>query len=110
MSQKADKEEYFFPDDVKLEKKLSGSHVSTRALETWINETLLDAYHLEIPGVVVEPEKKKPIFSYAIDPHTLANAGISKDDIARIYRALFVYSVGFFEFLKKPSQSMYSIK
>ena len=106
-SQRMSKDEYFFPDDVKIEKNLEGQtpNVSTRALETWINETLLDAYHLEIPGVVVEPEKKKPIFSYGIDPHSLSACGISKQDISRIYRALFVYSVGFFEFLKKILQS-----
>lgn len=88
---------------MKIEKNIESTtpNISTRALETWLNETLTDAYHLEIPGIVVEPGKKKPIFSFGIDPHTLASAGVSKQDITRIYRALFVYSVGFFEFLKK---------
>jgi hypothetical protein len=30
----------------------------------------------------------------------LTNAGIANDDVDRIYRCLFVYSVGFFEMLK----------
>ena len=57
-----------FPNDVKVEKKLKAEqNVSSRALETWINETLTDAYHLEIPGVIVKPEHKLPIFRYGID-------------------------------------------
>ena len=40
-----------FPEDVKIDKKIKGE-ISMRAIETWINETLTDAHHLEIPGVV----------------------------------------------------------
>ena len=96
-----------FPNDVKVEKKIkqADSNVSSRALETWINETLTDAYHLEIPGVIVKPEHKLPIFRYGIDRQTLVNSGVSPDEVDRIYRSLFVYSVGFFEFLKKILQS-----
>ena len=75
--------------------------MSAHLLETWINETLVDAHHLEIPGVVSDPENLKPIYSYGIDPHSLMGQGVSKEDITRIYRSLFTYSVGFFEFLKK---------
>lgn len=96
-----------FPNDVKVEKKIkqADTNVSSRALETWINETLTDAYHLEIPGVIVKPEHKLPIFRYGIDRQTLVNSGVSPDEVDRIYRSLFVYSVGFFEFLKKILQS-----
>lgn len=93
-----------FPNDVKIEHKIKGE-VSMRAIETWINETLSDAYHLEIPGVIAEPHKKKPTLSYGIDPTTLQSLGVSEKDVDRIYRALFVYSVGFFEFLKKILQA-----
>ena len=89
-----------FPDDVRIEKRIKGE-VTSRAIETWINDTLLDAHHLEIPGIVANLDAKKPIYSYGIDPHTLASAGIKEQDIDRVYRALFVYSVGFFEFLKR---------
>lgn len=97
-------DEQIFPDDVKIEKSIKGE-ISTRALETWINETLIDAHHLEIPGVVVDVKKKKPIYSYGIDPMSLQKSGVSLEDVDRIYKALFVYSVGFFEFLKKILQS-----
>ena len=30
--------------------------MSPKVLETWINETLCDAEHLDIPGVVLKPE------------------------------------------------------
>ena len=57
-------------------------------------------------------EKKKPVSCYGIDPLTLMDSGVSKEDVTRIYRSLFVYSVGFFEFLKKileRSASSYAI-
>ena len=41
-----------------------------------------------------------PINRYAIDRFTLLNSGLGQDDVDRIYRCLFVYSVGFFEMLK----------
>lgn len=38
---------------------------------------------------------------YGIDRMTLSNNGIPSDLIDRVYRALFVYSVGFYELIKK---------
>jgi len=75
--------------------------MSPKILETWINETLADAEHLDIPGVVLKPEHKNPISRYEIDKLTLHKAGISDETIDRIYRALFVYSVGFYELMRK---------
>ena len=103
-----------FPNDVKLEHKFKGetSTVSNKVLETWINETLTDAYHLDIPGVLMKPGHKNPIHRYGIDRQSLVDAGISGKEVDRIYRSLFVYSVGFFELLKKilaTSQKNYSI-
>ncbi len=96
-------DKYTFPDDVKVDKKIGASvaQVSNRALETWINETLTDAHHLEIPGVLTKPELANPIHRYGIDRNSLVNSGISAEEVDRIYRSLFVYSVGFFEMLKK---------
>ncbi len=96
-------DKYTFPDDVKVDKKIGASvaQVSNRALETWINETLTDAHHLEIPGVLIKPELANPIPRYGIDRNSLVNSGISAEEVDRIYRSLFVYSVGFFEMLKK---------
>lgn len=75
--------------------------MSPKVLETWINETLTDAEHLDIPGVILKPEAKNPIQRYGIDRHFLQKEGIPGDAIDRIYRAMFVYSVGWYELLKK---------
>jgi hypothetical protein len=72
-----------------------------RVLETWINETLRDAEHLDIPNVILKPEHKDPIERYQIDRLHLQNGGIPKDVVDRIYRALFVYSVGFYQLVNK---------
>jgi len=56
---------------------------------------------LDIPGVIVKPEHKNPVSRYGIDKFTLVNAGLSSEEVDRIYRSLFVYSVGFFELLRK---------
>lgn len=75
--------------------------MNPKVLETWINETLQDAEHLDIPGVILKPEHKNPISRYGIDRLALTNAGIPNEMVDRIFRALFVYSVGFYELIKK---------
>jgi hypothetical protein len=42
----------------------SSTKLNPKVIETWINETLLDAEHLDIPGVVLKPEHKNPISRY----------------------------------------------
>lgn len=51
--------------------KDSAVKLNPKIIETWINETLLDAEHLNIPGVVLKPEHKNPISRYSIDRLTL---------------------------------------
>ena len=75
--------------------------MSPKVLETWINETLQDAEHLDIPGVILKPEHKNPINRYGIDRMVFSSYGIPTELVDRIYRALFVYSVGFHELIKK---------
>lgn len=86
--------------------------MSNKVLETWINETLQDAEHLDIPGVILKPEHQNPISRYGIDRLELRKSGIKNDTIDRVYRALFVYSVGFYELIKKclkHTENKYSI-
>ena len=40
----------------KFKSKKEGVKMSPKVLETWINETLQDAEHLDIPGVILKPE------------------------------------------------------
>ena len=75
--------------------------MSPKVLETWLNETLQDAEHLDIPGVALKPESKNPITRYHIDKQELTLAGLDNKMVDRIYQALFVYSVGFYELIKK---------
>ena len=80
---------------------LASVGITSKVMETWINETLADAEHLDIPGVILKPEHKNPISRYGIDRITLTNSGIPNHTVDRIYRCLFVYSVGFYELIKK---------
>ena len=45
--------------------------LNPKVIETWINDTLLDAEHLDIPAVVLKPEHKNPISRYQIDRVTM---------------------------------------
>lgn len=47
--------------------KITQTKLSSKVIETWLNETLIDAAHLEIPGVLLKPESKKPLSRYHID-------------------------------------------
>ena len=81
-------------------------------LEVWINETLKDAEHLEIPGIVTKPAHKTPMIRYRVDRAYLLKMGVPVQEIDRLYRALFVYSIGFYEMLLKTvehAQSKYSV-
>jgi golgin subfamily B member 1 len=80
--------------------KKTKARVNTKIMETWIEDTLHEAEQFEIPGVIVKPRHKNPIARYGIDRLTLARGGISDETIDRVYRSLFVYSVGFHELMK----------
>jgi hypothetical protein len=54
-----------------------------------------------MPTVVLKPESRLPVARYGIDRNTFSVAGLSNNSVDRIYRCLFVYSVGFFEMLKQ---------
>lgn len=45
--------------------------MNPKVLETWVNETLQDADHLDIPGIAVKSDMKKPIVRYGIDRSAL---------------------------------------
>lgn len=94
----------FFEINESFEKQTTsdrGLKMNPKIIECWINETLADAEHLDIPGVLLKPEHKKPISRYGVDKLTLTNAGIPTEIVDRVYRALFVYSIGFFELMNK---------
>ncbi|CAI2370269.1 unnamed protein product [Moneuplotes crassus] len=75
------------------------SIINSKIIEHWMNETLGDAEHLNIPGVLMKPENKVPVARYNIDRMTLMKGGIPNESVNRIYRSLFVYSVGFYDLI-----------
>ena len=100
------------PKGTRFQSKDKQVQMSPKVLEMWINETLQDAEHLDIPGVILKPEHQNPTSRYQIDRLILVNAGIPSEMIERIYRSLFVYSVGFYELIKdclKYTDKRYSI-
>ena len=84
-----------------MQMRNTGNVLNARVIESWINETLTDAAHLEIPGVVLKPMMKQPLQRFGIDRVLLSIAGVDVSNIDRIYRGLFVYSIGFYEMLNK---------
>lgn len=44
---------------------------------------------------------KNPMVKYGIDKDTLNNSGMSSESINHLYRALFVYSIGFYNLVKE---------
>ena len=79
--------------------KSSGGQMNASIIELWMNETLQEAEHLEIPGLIMKPAHKLPLVRYCIDRGSLFDKSVSQEDIDRIYRGLFVYSIGFYEMI-----------
>lgn len=77
------------------------SGINNKVMETWLNETLTEAEHLDIPGVILKPEHKNPVTRYGIDRMELTNHGVPNEVVDRIYRCLFVYSIGFYNLVNK---------
>lgn len=55
----------------------SAVKLNVKVIETWVNETLQDAEHLDIPGVILKPDHKNPISRYNIDRITLTVSPLS---------------------------------
>ena len=65
--------------------RLNNHGINSKVMETWINQTLADSEHLDIPGCILKPEHKNPISRYNIDRLTLTNAGIPNPTVDRVY-------------------------
>jgi len=82
------------------EKVLPGSlKMTARVIEAWINNTLRDAETLDIPGCISKKEAAFALSKYGVDRPTLRKAGLSTLQVDNIFRALFVYSIGFYNVL-----------
>ena len=86
----------FFAEDNKTAHRLN-----SRILETWINNTISDASALSIPGQVLKEDSKLPLMRFGIDRTTLLKTGLQAQEVDRLYRSLFVYSIGFYQLIQK---------
>lgn len=69
-----------------------GGRIKESGIEEWLNEALTEATsNIELNQGV----EKAAIKAYCIDRSSLISKGIHPDNISRLYRCLFVYSIGF---------------
>jgi hypothetical protein len=45
----------------------------------WLNQTLSDAEHMDIPGVILKPETRPPISRHGIDKRAFDESGIPEE-------------------------------
>ena len=67
-------------------------------MEKWVSSTLKDAHNLNIPKMVLK-SGAEPLERYHIDRRTLNELGFKRESVDRLYKALFVYSLGFHQFV-----------
>ena len=77
--------------------------MNPKVVETWLSDTIRQAEDMNIPGTILKQDNTTPLKWFGIDRATLGSNGIQEETINRIYRALFVYSVGFHELLKRTT-------
>ena len=53
---------------------------------------------------------KNPLVKYGIDRDCLNNSGMSAQSIDHLYRALFVYSIGFYNLVKELIEKTKDLK
>jgi len=51
--------------------------LNPKVLETWLNNTIADATHLDIPGILLKPDNLKPIERYQVDRSSLTVSSLS---------------------------------
>jgi hypothetical protein len=86
-------------------------NVGSLLLETWLNDVLmarpLDAENPGLELLSVAPGCKQGLAAYGIDRSALENAGLGGPEIDRLYRGMYVYSVGFSDMLRVRHSSEY---
>lgn len=69
-------------------------------IETWLNETLKEA-GTTMDGGLMLAEKRTALGALGLDRGALGVAGVGAATVERLYRGLFVYSVGFYSVVTK---------
>lgn len=72
--------------------------MNPKMIETWISEFIIESEKTKVPGTFIRLDKKSPLSRYNLDRETLVGYyRIDKEIVDRLYRCLFVYSIGFYE-------------
>ncbi|CAI2364712.1 unnamed protein product [Moneuplotes crassus] len=96
-------------EETTREDNLMNEKLNPKIVERWISNTLEDAKYLDIPGIISNPTYKEALTRHSIDRvryihHKLLNSlskhGLGKHSVERLYKGLFVYSIGFNELVK----------
>ena len=74
--------------------------ITPDAIRQWVRDTLEEAEYYKIPGTIAHPDRKDTLKRYRIDRESLSAQNISEYSINRLYRCLFIYSIGFNEMLQ----------
>ncbi|CAI2364608.1 unnamed protein product [Moneuplotes crassus] len=83
------------------EPSLAKISVSSDTILQWIKDTLEDATYFQTPDTFTGSDIKNNVMrQYKIDREFLSICGIPEEAISRLYRCLFVYSIGFNDLLK----------
>jgi hypothetical protein len=69
-------------------------------MERWLASILEEAEHLKIPGVIKTQGKTPYLVQYGLDRKYLHDNGCKRENINRLYRSMFVYSLGFYQMVK----------
>lgn len=77
-----------------------------KVMEIWVDEILKDAEITEIDCKFLKNNKKRPSERYGIDRNSLKYLGVTDEHVDRLYRALFIYSIGFYELLTKVTSNI----
>ena len=95
-------------------KSISNKNISKLAVENWINDTLSQAEYYQIPGCVKRIHigegpgakgKQNVSVDYGIDRLTLNYTGFSNDIVDKLYRSLYVNSIGFYNQIEDLASS-----
>lgn len=91
--------------EIETREVLRHSHrLNPRILEAWINNTVSDAEQIELPEELVSADTRQPLNRFGVDRQSLISAGVPSHEVDRVFRALFVYSIGFYQLINQAME------
>ena len=81
--------------------EINDVQVNPKKIELWIGAALKESLKKGYIAQKLNDPKTSLLKVFGIDRQTLENSELEQDDINRLYRALYVYSLGFYELTKE---------